>query len=313
MTKKRNFIKLGSAASVLSLALAGCVLFPTPKEEFVKGYETIETAKTVESSTTFQLTAKETAGHKNLDTETKDMLKLLNSASINLHTISDNVKKQSESDLNISGKLAGLNVNLDLNSFIDEKAKKLYMKTDKYADVLGSIASLTGYNVNVKLPTQLKGKIIDLGKYKQNELIDNTKIGDYPDDHFTKKGDVITLRVSGKDLKEDIFKSLENTASSLGENVGEEDLDTMMKVMEKHLTIGEVTDKATVQKGILKKQDIIVPMSLNTKGSPIELELNIRTVYDNIDKPAKLSYKVNNNKTLTMDEVEKKLTDSMFK
>lgn len=314
--KLSKSIKLGAAASVMALTLAGCGA--SPKEDFTEAYKNLADVKSYEYQTDISLTV---VGNTVADPEAKEVLDLLDSIKISSHGLVDNEKLQTEQNLTFKASVSPIQLTLDLSLFSDLKKGTHYVKAADLLNLMNNIGTLSGFPLNFDVPEELKDALIqietpDVGGLTEKQTEDlaktfaskfNTFLDKIPAEEFTKEDNVYTLKLDGEQIKPILLETIEEYLTLVGGDAAE------LEEIEKVITIGEIVVVSTIKDGNVVNEEIKLPLELkNEDGETIDLEVEVDSKYKGHNQPVKFTVDPEKDTVLTQDEFSGAMSNSLF-
>lgn len=305
--KKRIALRLGAASSILALALAGCSLMDTPKDEFVKAYDQLNNAKTLETKNVLSFDINGSTG----DSEVDEMLSVLDGGKTNLtfNTTSDTEKKLTEVDLAATIDMGVGSTSLNLDLLLDENKAKIYT-TESYLETATAMLMGASGDLLGSVDKGDKTSLIEIGDLTIAE--ENREMGSVEDfisqvvvaaeeDNFTKKDDVITAKIPGDKVKEEIVKNLKDGKEGLEKEL-DMSADEYIATFEDTIKIDDVVIKTTIKDDKVKEQVLEMPISIGEGAEKLSFVLNLDTEVKSINKKVDFSFDLDKAKVKTMDE-----------
>lgn len=135
--------------------LAGCMNPAIPKDAYIKGMNKMEAATTYQKTSTVHVETETTGAWEENQTV---LLELLNKSTLEVRTLKDQTKGQSETTLRLSGGFDYVPVDTTLQLFFDEKRQKTYIQGE------GLVATFAPY---APLPPAVNTTWIEVGSSKE--------------------------------------------------------------------------------------------------------------------------------------------------
>ncbi|MEV2910881.1 hypothetical protein ABNF65_20275 [Paenibacillus larvae] len=311
------FLSLVCGAWVLMLAACGGK--EDPNDHLVKAFDQLKAVSSYESESTVKLKINAPDKAKE-DPQTEAAVKALNDAKIQVASVVDNKKKQSESTISASIKVPPVSFDIKLPVLVDEQNEKVYVQTDNLYE-----------NFSMFLPPQIKGKLLKIDtkdsssqnlkpeevakiqKAAQEELLKAVKDKKIKltEQEVTKEDKDKNIKnkykaeVDDAGLKELITNILTSTSKGLGQEASQKDLDELKKSM------NEATFKNTSLVAGLDKDDNFVTMDLNVgieakaDGETFGIELALNSAYSKMNQEVKITIDPSKADIIKSDELDK--------
>jgi hypothetical protein len=313
-------VKMGIAASIVALTLAGCGA--SPKEEYNQAYQELMNAKSYEYHTNISLSIDD--DDNVMDPEVAEALDILKTSKVRTHGLVDHEKQQTEQDLSIQASVSPIELSLGFSMFTDLKEQKSYMKAEEFTQLFNDITTLSGFPINLTVPEEMEGSIIELTHTQSNaQLKEKTKgiatnfndkfmkfVQELPEENFTKHEDVIKLKMDGEQLEPLILEAIEDY---LVLTTTPEETKSTIEQLEEQITIGEIVCKTTIDRGQIAKEKIKIPFEIKTDANPVDVILNVETEYKNLNKAVKFSIDLDKHPIVTQEEFTNAITENLFK
>ncbi|WP_121616703.1 hypothetical protein [Virgibacillus halodenitrificans] len=314
--KLSNKIKIGAAASVVALTLAGCGT--SPKEDFSSAYKNLAESKSYEYNTDIDLSVVE---NTIADLEIKQAIDLMDSIQISARGLVDSQKQQTEQDFNFKASMSPIELSLDLSLFSDLKEGTNYVKAADFLDLMNNIGTLSGFPLNFTVPEDLHDAIIEIPTpetiltEQQTEKISesftnkfNYFLSDLSEENFTKENnDVYTLKFEGEKLKSIFTETIEEYLSVVGGDA------VTLEELEKAITIGEVVVVSTIEDGNIAEEEITLPLEVKrTTGETIDLEVVVKVKYKLHNEPVEFTFDPEKDTLLSKEEFSETITNNLF-
>ncbi|GAB6422294.1 hypothetical protein bcgnr5372_25180 [Bacillus luti] len=289
----------------LAVGLVGCS--KSPKDTFVDAHADLQKAKTYESDS--KITAKLDGAGK---PEYEQVSKILDSAQIKFNTLANVDKEQYEVKYNLNLDQGPMKIDLTVPVYMENS--KVYMKADEFE-------KMTSFYGGMELPSELKGKIIELDtgknvdKEKQKQLQEKMQedlykiVKDVPKENFKKTDNTVSVSIPGNKASELVEKYLKEGMKAAGQEVDKNTAKELEKALKENVEFGNIVVNSTIEKGEVKKEVFTIPVTVKSDGEKVTLKLKVENTYKQFNKPVKFSFNVDKKNVIKFEDFQKKLTD----
>lgn len=300
--KKRSVLKLGVTSSVLVIALAGCSLSATTKDEYAQAYDELNKVDTLETSNVLSFNVEGEIGLSDFD----EILANIDSTKISFNTVSDSVKQQTEVDLKVTLNEDVASKTLNPKLVIDEKTSAIYIPESDFEDFSLGIPDTSDPDngtdtilvetKDIMYAGLLQSFISQFEELGVNELL--------TEDNFTKQDNVITIKIPSDVLQKALDKSLKDKKSMFADeyNLSSDEADTYINGLQEFIYLEDGVIKATIDSRKIQKQTIEIPFIYDNGQEKVSFVLNLNTEVKGFNKKVDFSYDLDKVDTESYEE-----------
>jgi hypothetical protein len=309
----KKFIIVLMLASFLFI-LSGCG--KTAKETYTEAYQNLLTANTYEATSVLDLEI--TADHAANNPAEMQMLNFINTAEIAMDTRVDTEKEISEVVFHIKANQGPMSINLDIPLHVDDKEKKLFIKTETIQQALAMVPmfplpqdfSFDKEFVEFDITSEVN--VEEQEKMKQQMLMKiNELVNDVPEERFQANKDEIQVNLEDDDIHNLIVSFAEFAMEQSGEMMEEGSTQDIKELLDE-VTFNSLNMKAKINDGNIQNESISLSMEAGEGDENAGIAVAMANEYKNINKNVEFTMEPTEENTMNQQELEQQLNEVMM-